>query len=76
MLGEDGRAIHPSMNGNSIEDLVEDEGNEYPVADLSRINTSNELNEVCKEVFKEYFKKELIEILMEEMQEKFKGNIQ
>jgi hypothetical protein len=48
---------------NSIEDLVESEGNEFPVADPSRviICVSNE--------FKEGLKKELKEKLVEDLKE-------
>jgi 16S rRNA C967 or C1407 C5-methylase (RsmB/RsmF family) len=66
----------PQKTNSSIEDLVENEENEYPVADLSRISMSNEFNEVCKEMLKEKLKKELMEIFMEEFQQKLNESTQ
>jgi hypothetical protein len=45
----------PHKTNNSIEDLVENEENEYPGADSIRmmISMSNELKEDHKEMFKE-----------------------
>jgi hypothetical protein len=63
---------------NSIEALVENEGNEYTVSDPTRImiSMSNKLNEYYKEMLKKYLKGDFKEELMEELQEKYKGNIQ
>jgi hypothetical protein len=63
---------------NSIEDLMGNEENEYPVTDPKRmmINMSNEFNDVYKDLLKGEIKNELFEIFMEKLQEKVKANIQ
>jgi predicted nuclease with TOPRIM domain len=69
----------PQKNNNSIEDLVGNEENEYPVLDPNRIriNITNELNNVHKKKsLKEEIMDELIEIRMEKLQEIVKQNIQ
>jgi chromosome condensin MukBEF complex kleisin-like MukF subunit len=73
-----GNTTLQNTNNNSIEDLVENEGNEYSVADPSKmmINMSNELNEGFKESLKGELKNEFKEELIEELQETLKENIQ
>jgi hypothetical protein len=62
----------PQKSKNSIGYLVENERNEYPAVDSSRmISMSNELNEVHKEILRKDLKKD-IEIVMG----KLKKNIQ
>jgi hypothetical protein len=63
---------------NSIEDLVGNKENEYPVSDLNRmmINMTNELNDIHKKFLKKEIMNELIEILMEKIQEMVKQNVQ
>jgi hypothetical protein len=52
---------------------MENEGNEYPVADPSKmISISNELSEVLKEMLIEDLRKNIVE----ELQEKLKENMQ
>jgi hypothetical protein len=67
----------PERTTNIIEDSAENEENEHPLAETSRmtISMSNESNEVHKDMLKE-LKNELIEILMKELDEKLKENIQ
>jgi hypothetical protein len=56
---------------------VENEENEHPVAESSRMMTSmcNKSIQVHKELLKEEFQNEFIEILMKELQENLKENI-
>jgi archaellum component FlaC len=63
---------------NSIENLVENEGNKYSLTDISRImiSVSNELHEVNKEMLKKEFQKLFIGEIREELQEKLKENTQ
>jgi hypothetical protein len=59
---------------NSIEDLVGNEDNEYPVPDPNRtlINTTNDLSDIHKKSPKEKIMDKLIEILMEKLQDTVK----
>jgi hypothetical protein len=54
-------------NNNLTKDLVENEGNEFPVTDTSRmmIKMTNKFNKDLKEVLKEDLKKECKEEIME-----------
>jgi hypothetical protein len=54
-ISRQGNTTPQKTNNISIEDLVENEGNEYPVADSRRMMTSisNELSEDLKDMLKE-----------------------
>jgi hypothetical protein len=64
----------PQKTNNSIEDLVRNEENEYPVPDPNRamINMTNDLNVMHTEFLQKEIKNEFIEIPMEKLQEKVK----
>jgi flagellar capping protein FliD len=68
----------PQKSNNSIEDLVGNEENKYPVPDTNRmvINITNELNDIHKKSLKEELTDELFETLMEKLQETVKQNVQ
>jgi hypothetical protein len=72
-----GYKTHQKTNNNSVENVVESEGNEYLVVDHSKmISISSELNEGLKEVLKEELNKDHKEEIMEELKKKLKVNIQ
>jgi biotin-(acetyl-CoA carboxylase) ligase len=62
---------------NSIEYLLGNEKNEYPVPDLNRmmINMTNELNDIHKNFLKNEIMNGIIEIL-KKLQETVKNNVQ
>jgi hypothetical protein len=59
----------PQKTNNSIEDLVGNEKNEYPVPDSNRTmkNITRELSDIHKETFKEEIMDKIIEKLMEKL---------
>jgi ABC-type Zn uptake system ZnuABC Zn-binding protein ZnuA len=74
------REFHLSKENSSIEDLVRNEENEYPVPNHKRmmINITNELNDVHKEFLKEEIQNELMKYVekLQEKDRKYKKSIQ
>jgi hypothetical protein len=68
----------PQKANKLIEDAGENEGNEHPVTDFSRmiLIIFNEFNEIYRELLNELLKKEVIERLMNEFPKKLKENIE
>jgi hypothetical protein len=60
-----GNPIPPQKNNNSIEDLVKNEENEYPVPDPNRtmINITNDLSNAHKKLLKEEIMDKITEII-------------
>jgi hypothetical protein len=58
------------QKSNSIEDLIENEGNEYPVSDPNKImiNVTNVISDAHKKSFKEEIMDKITEKLMEKLQ--------
>jgi hypothetical protein len=66
----------PQQTNNSIEDLLGNEENEYPIPDLSRVMIirTNEPNNIHKKSLKEEIMNGIIEILMENRKYRINSN--